>query len=78
MGGASRRPPRVCRPSSVRVEALDLRGAFGAGEGLRTGISAKFTRARLEGDLQAAGLQLEQWFEHPEGLFALALAGRAT
>jgi L-histidine N-alpha-methyltransferase len=47
---------------------------FAAGEELRTEISAKFTRERVESDLAAAGLTLERWFTDPEGLFALSLA----
>jgi L-histidine N-alpha-methyltransferase len=43
---------------------------------LRTEISAKFTRARLEADLAAAGLALEGWYTDPRGWFAVSLAGR--
>ena len=49
-----------------------------AGEELRTEISAKFTRARVETDLGAAGLKLDRWYSDPDGLFALSLAARAT
>jgi uncharacterized SAM-dependent methyltransferase len=47
-----------------------------AGEELRTEISAKFTRARLEADYAAAGLELDRWYADPDGLFALSLAAR--
>jgi L-histidine Nalpha-methyltransferase len=67
---------RATRPMSVYVSALDLRIEFGAGEELRTEISAKFTRARLEADLAAAGMELERWLTDPDGLFALSLARR--
>ncbi len=50
--------------------------AFAAGEELRTEISAKFTRARLEADLAAAGLELAEQLSDPDGLFALTLARR--
>jgi L-histidine N-alpha-methyltransferase len=67
---------RARRPCTVLVAALDLRVEFAAGEELRTEISAKFTRARVEQDLRAAGLALERWYTDHEGLFALSLARR--
>ena len=51
--------------------------AFARGEELRTEISAKFTRERLEADYAAAGLELAEWFTDEEGLFALSLASKA-
>ena len=53
---------RARRPCSVLIAELDLRVEFAAGEELRTEISAKFTRERVEADLDAAGLELERWF----------------
>ena len=47
------------------------------GEELRTEISAKFTRDRLEADYAASGLELAEWFTDDEGLFALSLASKA-
>ena len=69
---------RASRPCSVLVADLDLRVEFAAGEELRTEISAKFTRERIEGDLEAAGMVLERWFVDPDGLFALSLAAPAA
>lgn len=66
---------RASRPCSVWVQALGLRAEFAAGEELRTEISAKFTRRRLEADYGAAGLQLVEWVSDPDELFALTLAG---
>jgi L-histidine N-alpha-methyltransferase len=60
----------------VLVAGLGLRVDFAAGEELRTEISAKFTRARVQADLQAAGLALEGWYTDPDGLFAVSLARR--
>jgi L-histidine N-alpha-methyltransferase len=65
---------RARRPQRVTVGALGLRVTFAAGEELRTEISAKFTRERLEGDLAAAGLALVEQYTDPAGLFALTLA----
>jgi L-histidine N-alpha-methyltransferase len=67
---------RARRPCSVLVAALGMRVEFAAGEELRTEISAKFTRSRVEEDLAAAGLSLERWYTDADGLFALSLAAR--
>jgi L-histidine N-alpha-methyltransferase len=65
---------RATRPMSVPITELDLRVGFAAGEELRTEISAKFTRERITGDLEAAGLELERWLTDPEDLFAVSVA----
>ncbi len=67
---------RAKRPCSVLIADLDLRVEFAAGEEVRTEISAKFTRSRLEADYRAAGLRLERWYTDPDELFALSLAVR--
>ena len=67
---------RARRPCSVLVADVGLRVEFAAGEELRTEISAKFTRARVEADLQAAGLGLDRWYTDSDALFALSLARR--
>jgi L-histidine Nalpha-methyltransferase len=67
---------RAVRPCSVLVAELGLRVEFAAGEELRTEISAKFTRARIEADFQGAGLALDRWYTDRDGLFALSLARR--
>ena len=64
---------RACR---VLVGDLGLRVDFAAGEELRTEISAKFTRARVEEDFEAAGLRLDSWYTDADELFALSLAAR--
>jgi L-histidine N-alpha-methyltransferase len=69
---------RAQRPCSVLVGDLGLRVEFAAGEELRTEISAKFTRARVQADFAAAGLELSGWFTDPDELFALSLGARAT
>ncbi len=68
---------RARREHTTMVHDLDLPVHFDAGEELRTEISAKFTRARLEGDLAAAGLELVRWLTDPDGLFALSLSRMA-
>ena len=44
------------------------------GEEIRTEISCKFTRPRLERIFAAAGLEMTGWFTDPDGDFALSLA----
>jgi L-histidine Nalpha-methyltransferase len=67
---------RASRPCTVLVAALGLRVEFAAGEELRTEISSKFTRARVQEDFRAAGLELECWYTDSEGLFAVSLGRR--
>ncbi|HEX6227933.1 MAG TPA: L-histidine N(alpha)-methyltransferase, partial [Solirubrobacterales bacterium] len=59
---------------TVRVDALDLTVRFAAGEEMRTEISTKFTRRRLEEIYREAGLTLAGWFPDPAGDYALSLA----
>ncbi|MDP1820166.1 MAG: L-histidine N(alpha)-methyltransferase [Acidimicrobiales bacterium] len=59
---------------TARLEALDLDLTFGEGELLHTEISAKFTRHRIEGELAAAGLELDRLLTDAAGDFALSLA----
>jgi L-histidine Nalpha-methyltransferase len=67
---------RAQRPCTVLVGDLGLRVDFAAGEELRTEISAKFTRARVQADFEAAGLRIDRWYTDPGELFALSLAAR--
>jgi L-histidine N-alpha-methyltransferase len=59
---------------TVKVPELDLVVEFGAGEEMRTEISAKFRRDKVQTELAAAGLELSEWWTDPEGDFALSLA----
>jgi L-histidine N-alpha-methyltransferase len=65
---------RAQRPQRVTIGKLGLRLTFAAGEELRTEISAKFTRERIQGDLAAAGMELVTQLTDEDGLFALNLA----
>jgi L-histidine N-alpha-methyltransferase len=65
---------RARRACTVRIADLDLEVEFEQGEELRTEISAKFTRKRIERDYRAAGLELDRWFTDADDLFALSLA----
>lgn len=65
---------RALRPCSVLIGALGLRIEVAAGEEIRTEISAKFTRTRVEEDFAAAGLRLAGWHTDADERFALSLA----
>jgi len=65
---------RSTRAQTVHVRALDLEVQFAAGEEMRTEVSAKFTRARVERELRASGLELVDWWTDAAGDFALSLA----
>jgi L-histidine N-alpha-methyltransferase len=67
---------RALDACSVEIGDLGMTVEFQAGEEVRTEISAKFTRERLQADYGAAGLAMEHWFTDDDGLFALSLAGR--
>ncbi len=67
---------RSLRDQLVHVRALDLDVPFAAGEEMRTEVSAKFTRARVERELRAAGLELTEWWTDPGNDFALSLSRR--
>jgi L-histidine N-alpha-methyltransferase len=69
---------RAKRAHTTFVRALDLPVRFEAGEEMRTEISAKFTRERLQGDLAAADLELVRWLTDPDELFALTLSTGAA
>jgi L-histidine N-alpha-methyltransferase len=68
---------RALSPQVVRIGKLGLTVHFANREEVRTEISAKFTRERVEADLAAAGLRLRHYLTDPEGLFALSVAGPA-
>ena len=67
---------RAREAHQVRVARIGLTVDFAEGEDVRTEISAKFTRSRLEGDFRAAGLALDRWYTDPQELFAVSLAAR--
>jgi L-histidine N-alpha-methyltransferase len=64
---------RSARAQTVHVKALDLDVSFAADETMRTEISAKFTRARVEREFAAAGLALASWWTDASGDYAVSL-----
>jgi L-histidine N-alpha-methyltransferase len=65
---------RATRDQHVSVPGAQLELDFAAGEAIRTEVSSKFTRARIERELTAAGLRLEALYTDPDELFAVSLA----
>ncbi|MGI9120653.1 MAG: L-histidine N(alpha)-methyltransferase [Acidimicrobiales bacterium] len=59
---------------SVALPAIELAIDFAEGEELRTEISAKFRRERVDAELAAAGLKLTHWWTDAVGDFALSLS----
>ncbi len=53
---------RSLAEQTVQLADLDLTVDFAAGEEMRTEISAKFTRERLECVYAESGLELRGWF----------------
>jgi L-histidine N-alpha-methyltransferase len=68
---------RSLAEQSVHLAELDLTVEFAAAEEMRTEISAKFTRERLECVYAESGLELRGWFTDEAGDYALSLARRA-
>jgi L-histidine N-alpha-methyltransferase len=59
---------------TVQLAGLEMTIQFAAGEEMRTEISTKFTRQRLEAVYAEAGLEMRGWFTDPAGDYALSLA----
>jgi L-histidine N-alpha-methyltransferase len=68
---------RARRPVRARLGVLGLDVEFTAGEELRTEVSAKFRRDRVETELQAAGFELHRWWTDSRQRFAVSLARAA-
>jgi L-histidine N-alpha-methyltransferase len=63
-------------PQRVSVEGIGLTIDLDDGETIRTEISAKFRRSRVEAELSAVGLELTHWWTDVGGDFALSLSTR--
>ncbi|HVB43357.1 MAG TPA: L-histidine N(alpha)-methyltransferase [Streptosporangiaceae bacterium] len=59
---------------TVRLRAIGLRIAFGAGEEIRTEISAKFRRDGITAELVKTGFELRSWWTDSAGRFGLSLS----
>lgn len=65
---------RSSRAQLVTIAELGLEVLFERGEEMRTEVSSKFTRERVEAELAAAGLTLSHWWTDPAGDFAVSLS----
>ena len=61
----------------VHIPGAELELSLADGEEIRTEISTKFTRERLEEELAAAEMRLEAFFTDVDGYFGLTLAAPA-
>lgn len=68
---------RAREAQDVRIRALGMQVHFERDEDIRTEISCKFTRAGLERELAAVGLELVCWYTDDQDLFAVSLIGRS-
>jgi L-histidine Nalpha-methyltransferase len=68
---------RSLAEQAVQLDGLGLTVEFAAGEEMRTEISTKFTRERLECVYTESGLELCGWFTDAAGDYALSLARAA-
>ncbi len=66
------------RDLEVKVVALNQVVRFAQGEQMRTEISAKFRRDRVESELADAGLTMTHWWTDPDGDFAVSLSTPST
>jgi L-histidine Nalpha-methyltransferase len=62
----------------IDLKELDMRSHFARSEEMRTEISTKFTRERLEASYADAGLEIVEWWTDPDDLYALSLAKPAS
>jgi L-histidine N-alpha-methyltransferase len=59
---------------AVLLKAMNLSVQFGAGEQMRTEISAKFRREGVAAELAGAGLKLRSWWTDAQARFGLSLS----
>jgi L-histidine N-alpha-methyltransferase len=65
---------RALTEQFVDLRALDMRAHFSRNEEMRTEISTKFTRERIESSYADAGLELLEWWTDADDRYALSLA----
>lgn len=67
---------RSRKEQTVKIPALDLAVGFATGEEVRTEVSAKFRKEGVRSELDAAGLELRDWWTDGTARFALSLSVR--
>ena len=58
---------------AVALTAIDTCAVFADGEEMRTEVSAKFRRPRVEAALGTVGLELQRWWTDADGDYAVSL-----
>jgi L-histidine N-alpha-methyltransferase len=67
---------RSLADQTVAIPGAGVTLELHAGDTIRTQISTKFRRERVDAELAAAGLTLREWWIDDDGAYALGLAGR--
>jgi L-histidine N-alpha-methyltransferase len=65
---------RSAADQEIPVPGVELTVPFGAGEEMRTEVSAKFRRAGVAAELAAAGFEMRSWWTDEAGQFGLSLS----
>jgi L-histidine N-alpha-methyltransferase len=65
---------RSASAQRVHVPGIGLTVRFGAGEEMRTEVSAKFRRSGVQRELAAAGFAMRSWWTDPAEQFGLSLS----
>lgn len=65
---------RSRRTQDVTVDAIGLTAHFAEGEELRTEVSAKFRRERIEAELARSGFGVREWWTDADERFAVSLS----
>ncbi len=65
---------RSLADQTVRLPAIGLTVRFGAGEEMRTEVSAKFRQAGVAAELAAAGFAMRSWWTDQAAQFGLSLS----
>lgn len=65
---------RARRSQEVKVGAIGLSAHIDAGEEIRTEVSAKFRRERIEAELARSGFGVREWWTDDRDRFALSLS----
>lgn len=69
---------RATRPTAVHIPQAGVERDFARGDEIRTEISYKYTRERLERMLHGTGLAIEAWYTDPGAQFAVTLLRRTN
>jgi len=72
--GATMASRRCCVITASIPSRPAMRTHFARNEEMRTEISTKFTRERLDQSYADAGLEIVEWWTDPDDLYALSLA----